>query len=189
MRRPTTHLQAAVGLVLAALLTLGLAACGGDGSTSATTSHASTSAPAGTRPVSGPLIGAMFDGPVLAGNVSLGGQAALAVSSGAESIRTVVDWSRLEPTKGGPIQYADLDRLVATTAARGLTLLPVVERTPRWDAAVPGNAGSPPRTLLPFAAFLTALVKRYGPDGSFWAAHPSLPRVPIRMWQIWNEPH
>jgi hypothetical protein len=189
MRRPTTHLQAAVGLVLAALLILGLAACGGGGSTSATTSHASTSAPAGTRPVSGPLIGAMFDGPVLAGNVSLAGQAALAVSSGAESIRTVVDWSRLQPSKGGPIQYGDLDRLVATTAGRGLTLLPVVERTPRWDAAVPGNAGSPPRALPPFAAFLTALVKRYGPEGSFWAAHPSLPRVPIRMWQIWNEPH
>ena len=29
---------------------------------------------------------------------------------------------------------------------------------------------------------------RYGPQGSFWATHPRLPRLPIHMWQIWNEP-
>ncbi len=30
---------------------------------------------------------------------------------------------------------------------------------------------------------------RYGPKGSFWGEHPELPKVPIRRWQIWNEPH
>ncbi len=131
----------------------------------------------------------MFDGPVLTSDVRLGRQLDLALASGAESIRLVVDWSRLQPSAGGPIGFADLDRVVAAAAARGLSLLPVVERTPRWDALSPGNSGSPPRALPPFAAFLTALVKRYGPSGSFWAAHADLPRVPIRMWQIWNEPH
>ena len=131
----------------------------------------------------------MFDGPALGTSVNLGQQLDQAVSSGVESVRLVVDWSRLQPSANGPIQFAELDRIVANAAARGLTLLPVVERTPSWDAAVPGNVGSPPRALPPFAAFLSALVHRYGSGGSFWQSHPNLPRVPIRMWQIWNEPH
>ena len=28
-----------------------------------------------------------------------------------------------------------------------------------------------------------------GPAGSFWAERPELPRVPVRDWQIWNEPN
>jgi hypothetical protein len=193
MRRPTTHDTAAVGLLLVALLALGLAACGGGGgarsSSQSSSDSATTSSAAGTRPVSGPLVGVMFDGPALSGTINLGRQLDQAVASGAESIRLVVDWSRVQPTADGPVSFADLDRVVAAAAARGLTLLPVVERTPRWDALRPGNAGSPPRDPAPFAALLAALVKRYGPSGSFWDAHPGTPRVPIRMWQIWNEPH
>ena len=34
---------------------------------------------------------------------------------------------------------------------------------------------------------MTMLVNRYGPRGSFWASSGT-PRVPIRAWQIWNEP-
>jgi hypothetical protein len=194
MRRPTTLAHVAVGL----LLTLGLATCGGGGGRTSTSSHSntgsaststSTSTAAGTRAVSGLLIGVMFDGPALGASVNLGQQLDQAVSSGVESVRLVVDWSRLQPSPNGAIQYADLDRIVAATSARGLTLLPVVERTPTWDALSPGTPGSPPRAAAPLATFLTALVKRYGPAGSFWQTHPSVPRVPIRMWQIWNEPH
>ena len=36
--------------------------------------------------------------------------------------------------------------------------------------------------------FVEALVRRYGPAGSFWRERPELPRMPIREWQIWNEP-
>ncbi len=28
---------------------------------------------------------------------------------------------------------------------------------------------------------------RYGPQGTFWAENPTVPRVPVRQWQIWNE--
>ncbi len=34
---------------------------------------------------------------------------------------------------------------------------------------------------------MSALVERYEPDGTFWQTHH--PKVPIRMWQIWNEPN
>jgi hypothetical protein len=43
------------------------------------------------------------------------------------------------------------------------------------------------QALAAWRAFLTDAVKRYGPDGEFWAENPSLPQLPIRDWQIWNE--
>ena len=33
------------------------------------------------------------------------------------------------------------------------------------------------------------MVDRYGPGGPFWQQHPELPELPIRSWQIWNEPN
>ena len=38
-------------------------------------------------------------------------------------------------------------------------------------------------------AFAARLVRRYGPDGEFWADHPDVPKHPIRAWQVWNEPN
>jgi hypothetical protein len=154
----------------------------------------------------GPVIGVMFDGPVLGPRVNLDQQFDLAVASGAESLRVAVNWSAMQPYRsstevptggrsrfqdvdGVPTQFSELDRIVGSAARRGLTVLPVVVSSPSWDALRPGVPGSPPRTAAPFAAFLTGLVNRFGPRGSFWSAHPGLPRVPIRMWQIWNEPH
>jgi arabinogalactan endo-1,4-beta-galactosidase len=44
-----------------------------------------------------------------------------------------------------------------------------------------------PKRNRPYANFLTALVQRYGPRGSFWTGQS--PKVPVRFWQIWNEPN
>jgi hypothetical protein len=148
----------------------------------------------------------MFDGPVVDGQVNLRQQLDAAVGSGVESLRVPVDWSSVQPypseaavpapdrpgfqdVGGVPTRFASLDEIVADAAARNVSLLPVIEYTPRWAAQQPGDPGSPPRTTQPFAAFLTALVKRYGPQGTFWSSHANLPQRPIRMWQIWNEPH
>jgi hypothetical protein len=43
-----------------------------------------------------------------------------------------------------------------------------------------------PRNPQLFTDFMTALVKRYGPSGSFWRL-ARVPRFPTREWQIWNE--
>jgi len=37
--------------------------------------------------------------------------------------------------------------------------------------------------------FGALLARRYGPGGSFWREHPQLPRLPVRSWQVWNEPN
>ena len=160
----------------------------------------------GRNVVAGGLVGVMFNGPVLTAPVNLDEQLDTAVATGVESLRIAVDWSALQPyrarsdvpaadrsqfqTVGGvPTRFSALDRMVNSAAERGLSLLPVVEYTPSWDAQHPGNPASPPKSAAPFAAFLTALVDRYGPTGTFWSAHSGLTRLPIRMWQIWNEPH
>lgn len=195
MRRRMLHL-AAIGLLFVA--TVALAACG----SSSQGSHVASDA----RPVSGELVGVMFNGPALGTGVNLHQQLDQAVASGVESLRIPVDWAALQPYRtvsavpaadrsqfedvgGVPTRFSDLDRIVGAAAARGVSLLPVVEYTASWDAVQPGNLASALKSTAPYAAFLTALVRRYGPQGTFWAAHPSLPRVPIRMWQIWNEPN
>jgi hypothetical protein len=193
VRRPTLVL---VALGSAFLIANAAAGCG----------SSTKQSPANTRPVRGQLVGVMFDGPVFAPGVNLERQLDQAVASGVESLRVAVDWSTIQPVRspaqlpsavrsqfvgvgGIPTRFGLLDRLLTAAARRELSLLPVVEYTPRWAATRPSNPASPPRSDAAYGAFLTALVRRYGPRGSFWVAHPRLHAMPVRMWQIWNEPH
>lgn len=181
----------------AVAVAIALAACGSSGER-----HRGSSHPAHA----GPVIGVMFDGPVLGPRVNLDRQVDLAATSGVQSLRIAVDWAAMQPYRdaasvpaadrsqfqtadGVPTRFSGLDRIIGSAARRRLTVLPVIEFSPTWDAAQPGTLGSPPRSTAPFGAFLTALVDRYGPRGSFWSTHSGVPRVPILMWQIWNEPH
>jgi hypothetical protein len=106
-----------------------------------------------------------------------------------QSVRAVFDWSIAQPQAGGPIGFARTDALVERAARNGLIVLPCVLYAPAW-AQVNAFAGaaSPPKSPGDYGAYLTALVGRYGPNGSFWADHPALKKRPIRDWQIWNEP-
>jgi len=154
----------------------------------------------------GLVIGVMADGPLFTNGVNLGEQLDSMVASGVESLRVAVDWSAAQPYQslhqvpapqrsefqnvgGVPTRFSQLDRIVAPAAARGLSVLPVVEYTPAWDSRQPVTPASAPRSPAPYAAFLGALARRYGPHGTFWAAHPDISPVPVRMWQIWNEPN
>ena len=109
--------------------------------------------------------------------------------SGVESVRTVFSWVRAQPDAGGPIDFAFTDRLMEWAAERNIALLPVVDHPPKWAAVRRGGNPAPPRRLDAYADFLRALIARYGPAGSFWAERPTLPALPIREWQILNEPY
>jgi hypothetical protein len=50
------------------------------------------------------------------------------------------------------------------------------------------GAFSPPNPR-DYAAMMGAVAGRYGRGGSFWAAHPELPRQPVTTYEIWNEPN
>ncbi len=123
------------------------------------------------------------------------------VSTGVESVRTPFVWSRAQPDDPSgdsaftrdrfkvPTDFSDTDEVVAATARRGLNVLPVVIQAPVWAAADPDRSLPRPRDPRDYAHYLTDLVERYGPKGNFWAAHPELPKRPIRAWQVWNEPN
>jgi hypothetical protein len=160
------------------------------------------------RPVPQGFVGMMVDGPVYPdtdNHVNLARQLDVMVSTGVQTLRAVFDWEKAQPyvgwsdvpasqaksfvdVAGIPTRFGPLDQLVGLAAGRGLSILPVVINSPRWDAdtnnpAVEAN----PRSVYWYAQFAKALVERYGPKGTFWA-HRSA-KVPIRMWQIWNEPN
>ena len=113
----------------------------------------------------------------------------LMASSGVETVRTVFWWSRAQTDAGQPFDFEETDAMVARAARNDIKLLPIVMSTPGWAARLPVVFGSPPKRVSDYTAYLRALVLRYGPEGSFWAEHPGLPRRPQREWQIWNEPH
>jgi hypothetical protein len=96
--------------------------------------------------------------------------------------------ARFTDVGGRPFDFTLTDRAVSAAAARGIELLPVLVWAPDWAARYPGQFASPPRNPDDFATFAAVLAGRYGTNGTFWRDHPELPRVPIRDWQIWNEP-
>jgi hypothetical protein len=171
--------------------------------------------PAAAARVPQGFVGMMVDGPIFDPQVDLGGQLDKMVSSGVESVRVVFSWSAAQPyatladvpqallgqftrgESGVPTNFTASDRIVGLAAERGLTVLPVPMYAPAWDLetnpprwdANPVDWPIQPHVDAPYANYLTALVDRYGPHGSFWAENPRIPRVPIRQWQIWNEPN
>jgi polysaccharide biosynthesis protein PslG len=117
------------------------------------------------------------------------GQMSLMARSGVESVRAIIPWSTIEPTQGA-YDWTGTDRLVSSAATHHLEILANVMDAPDWAEArrIPRYpTGSPPKSAALYAGFVRQAVLRYGPNGSFWAQNPTVPRVPIHNWQIWNE--
>ena len=119
----------------------------------------------------------------------LDSQMGLMAASGVEAVRTDLAWASIE-TAPGAYNWSNTDAIMAAAASHGLQVLPIVEFTPQWASSHPQSAWLyyAPSNPATYGQFLTALIDRYGPHGSFWAAHPQLTRDPIRAWQIWDEP-
>jgi len=112
--------------------------------------------------------------------------------AGLRSIRLPLFWSRVEavdPLLAEP-DWDGFDRSVALAARHGLRVLPFAWGTPSWL--------SPHERLEPvegsfqrqaWASFLRRASERYGSRGSLRWENPDLPYLPIRRWEIWNEPN
>jgi hypothetical protein len=149
---------------------------------------ASPAAGAAERQVPERFFGVMWDGDIQDAPASLqSAQWPLMAQSGVETARAMFNWEVAQPKATRPPSFAYTDALVAGATAHGVELLPIVHHTPRWARLVKHRA-SVPRNVDDYVRYVTALVQRYGPNGSFWAEHPELPAQPIRVWQIWNEP-
>ncbi len=172
-------------------------------------------APGASARVPQGFVGMMADGPIFDPQVNLPKQLDKMVASGVESLRVVFSWSAAQPyanwsdvpqsligeftqsQSGVPTDFSASDRIVALAAQRGMSVLPVPMYAPSWDLETnpPRSSPAPLVSLIqphddgPYGDYLTALVGRYGPQGSFWAENPQIPRMPIRQWQVWNEPN
>jgi hypothetical protein len=152
------------------------------------------------------FVGVVGDGPLLHDpGVDLSNQFDRMVNNGAQSLRIMFNWAQAQPyasfdgmsdeqraqyhdENGVPTDYTFTDQIVSAAAQRHLALLPEVQIAPPWAARHPGEFASPPSDPQQYANYMGALVRRYGPSGSFWTEHPELVAQPIRYWQIWNEP-
>jgi hypothetical protein len=112
-------------------------------------------------------------------------------AAGVQLIRQNFDWAAIERSPGR-YWFAEYDGYVGAAARKGLRLLPVLYHAPQFRSSAPAYGAErgeyPPNDFGAMGAFAGALVRRYGPRGSFWREHPALPKVPIRAWQVWNEP-
>ena len=162
-------------------------------------------APAGARSVPARFFGVMANGPLELPTTNLLAEDGVMRRTGVETIRMPMQWSLLQPYRhladvppsdrarftvvdGVPTDFTALDARVGAAAANGLDVLGLVLESPQWAAADGHSVFSPPRDPADYARALGALIGRYGPSGTFWAAHPEVPRLPVRHWQIWNEP-
>jgi polysaccharide biosynthesis protein PslG len=109
-------------------------------------------------------------------------------ASGVELLRQKFDWAVIETS---PRRYnlSWYDGFVLQAARHGMRVLPVLFNAPGFYAHRRGNAFCPPRRMARMARFARALVRRYGARGSLWRQNPGVRKLPIRSWQIWNEPN
>ena len=119
-------------------------------------------------------------------------------AGGVDSVRIPISWAGTQPFSSAEANFSASDILVAGAAAAGINVLPFVYDAPSWavpSVRVPGSRAKAPKTVpvktgaqrTAWSNFLKIVVARYGPNGSFWVANPTLPASPIRTWQIWNE--
>ncbi len=166
--------------------------------------------PAKPAPVPPGFVGMVIDGPlypVTEPPLDMATQLDSMVATGVETMRATFDWSSAQPYQnfsqvpndelsrftdigGVPTDFTQLDQFVGLAAQRRMSILPTVLDAPKWDRINDTRSLiDRPRTDGPYASFLKALVQRYGPNGSFWRLNPGVVKVPIRQWQIWNEPN
>jgi hypothetical protein len=111
-------------------------------------------------------------------------------AAGVRLLRQLFDWDQIETTEGN-YDWADMDGFVASAARAGMKVLPVVLWSPHWASNCPDKdtyRNCPPADPAVYGNFVATLIGRYGPNGSFWSSNPTVPKVPITAWQLWNEP-
>lgn len=112
--------------------------------------------------------------------------------AGIGVMRQVFDWAAIERTPGR-YTFARHDRYVIDLARQGMRAMPIVFNPPEFRSSAPARGRRPgtypPREPAAMGRFAAALVRRYGPRGTLWQRRPEIGPLPIRSWQVWNEPN
>ena len=110
---------------------------------------------------------------------------ATARAGGIESIRLPL--SRTGVTTADGFDWTPIDVQVRDAAKAGLNILPTIYYTSPLENSDRRWLPNTPEGIDNWNELLESAAGRYGTDGSFWANHPSIPRMPVTVWQIWNE--
>lgn len=92
----------------------------------------------------------------------------------AQWMRVLIDWHIVEPVKG-QYNWHYVDHWVNGSRKRGLKVLGLIAYSPAWARAPGSYFSAPPINPADYAAFVTAVVQRYGDR--------------VADWEIWNEPN
>jgi hypothetical protein len=105
-------------------------------------------------------------------------------------------WQDIERSRGRyDFEAFGYDRYMDRMAANGMRVLPVLFDAPRWHTAKGEKLGKGivgrPKSGRALGKFAAAVIKRYGPKGSFWRGRPASQKraSAIRSLQLWNEPN
>jgi hypothetical protein len=106
--------------------------------------------------------------------------------------RMLISWSRVQPVKGEPYNWDELDGIFVNLARVGIKPLPFLWGTPRWIADEINEAPiRKAKQRKGWKKFVSAAVARYGPKGKLWdqvaLTEPQTKPSPARTWEVWNE--
>ncbi len=109
--------------------------------------------------------------------------------TGVRIIRQPLRWSSIELERGKYI-WAWWDSYMTALARHRMQLMPILYEPPPFRARKGAQRGGyQPARFSEMGAFAARVARRYGPRGTFWKSNPKLPKAPIRIWQVWNEPN
>src|SRR5688500_13084933 len=89
-------------------------------------------------------------------------------------------WSRVEISPG-VYDWSHLDQMMSAAARNDMRIIAIPNKPPHWHQ-VAGEQHTPPTSgeaLVGYVRFVKAAINRYGPEGSFWAMHPELPKKAV----------
>jgi hypothetical protein len=106
---------------------------------------------------------------------------------GVGTLRFKFYWPEIESTPGA-FNWSRYDGVVRDAALHHIRVLPFLFGTPGF---LTGRSQNPPLANTSqrsaWRRFVKDAVRRYGPGGMFWALNPTVPNLPIRVWEVWNE--
>jgi hypothetical protein len=117
---------------------------------------------------------------------------ALQAQAGAGVIRLTFDWKKIETRRGtydvsGTYDFSLYDAWFRVAASRNFKVLPILFGVPPFYGRQASTGSYPPGDLAAWRRFVTAVVERYGPGGSFFAENPDVPVRPLKAYQVWGE--
>ena len=102
------------------------------------------------------------------------------------TLRISFVWGAVQPNEASALDWSHYDAIIGAAAQQGIRVLPTVYSSPGW-AATRDNFPPAKAHLGEFQTFVREAAARYGSNGSFWTSNPSIPKLPVTDWQLWNE--